>query len=204
MTGSTPNSRRTVARSVRSARRRDASSCRRGSVPRQAGLRRRVPIEFGGEARFGPLRERVGLVETDVGHGIVEPQWFAPVECELVPAVVASPGQRPGDLVLRAPYPAITQPDHRIPVPAVLDELEPIPIRHQPVRDFEVAHDLLVTRALAVECEALPGVRSRLFHPEPVPSLIDCWRHGGAGSSLNDGSKALDPSVCLMSIRSSS
>ena len=138
------------------------------------------PLGFGGQAGAGPAGEGIGLVVTEVGHRIVKAQGFPSVQRELGPALrFMEPGERSVGRGFHPPGPTVAQPEGGLRVAAVLDELEPLAIGHEPVGEREVGYHLPVSGPLIVVCEAVavvPDLDRRTA--ELVPALL---RSGACG-----------------------
>src|SRR5690606_40963285 len=89
---------------------------------RRRGARGALPFGLGGQARAGPAGKGVGLVVADVAHRRMRLQRAHPAEGERL-FEVRLPVQRPLPAFGQDPGPAIAEPQPRIAVPAILDEL---------------------------------------------------------------------------------
>ena len=139
-----------------------------------------LPLEFGRQPGAGPARERVGLVVAHVNDRLTGVDGAAAVEREARPAVVVvvTPVRRCVPPVVLHRVPTVRQPQLRLAVSTVGDELHPFACRHEAVGDPERFEVHLVAGRLVVECEA--GVRvSGLDEPAvevDESHRLDVWR----------------------------
>jgi hypothetical protein len=142
---------------------------RRGPLPHLADAREEpraggpLPLLLRGEPRAGPARERLGLVEGHVLHGLVRIERLVAPEAAHRPV---GPAERRANVLRLAPGPALVAPELAPAVAAVRDELEPRAVRHRGRVDAERGQLLLVRRALVV-------VGPRVVRAEPRRSRGD-------------------------------
>ena len=118
-----------------------------------------LPLEFGRQPSPGPGREGVSLEIADMANGrggidrLRAAQRHRP---EAVVALFPIERRRPAFRLHRRP--SRGEPEQRLPIAAVGDELHPFRIGDEPIREFVRFDQHAMARPLAIEAEALAVV----------------------------------------------
>lgn len=135
----------------------------RGNCPHAGRCARRLPTRPGRQARAGPARERIGLVETDVADRRMRIDGCLAVQREREPGTVAIfPVQRRLPAVRGHRVPAGRQPQLGTPVAAVVDERDEIALSDGAGRDRKRREPHAMARRFVVEAESVAGMADLL------------------------------------------
>src|SRR4029077_17810844 len=129
-------------------------------APRDGKIARsHLPFERGWQTQSGPPRECVGLIETHMTDrgGRIDRAKAAQAHLHEAAISLFPIKRRLPTLCLDA-VPAIRQPQRWRGIAAIFDELDPLRIGDETVREFERTHQLLMKRALIVVGEAFASM----------------------------------------------
>ena len=137
-----------------------------------------LPLGFGGQAQAGPVCEGIGLVVTDVTHGLVRVDRARSGQSELPPLLrivgVLEPVQRRLPMLVDHGGPAVREPELRTVVAIVLHEGKPLPAGDGPVGQGEGCQVDRVPGKLVVETET-PALMPDLGHAAIVFDPVGLW-----------------------------
>ncbi len=128
-----------------------------------------LPLRLGGQSRRGPCRIGLGLIEAHMRHGQVRRHGALAAQAILAPAIFrATPIHRRLDALRLHPGPAFRQPQRRLCIAAVLNELQILGVRHGPVRQRKRLQPDAMLRTFVVEAERTTGVHPLTRQPATV------------------------------------